>query len=192
MGGPAAKLGGKAEHVITPQMDGLGGHQVGGEDHRRAGQTIARRLGRPLQLADDPALDILQIGHARAHVLILEMAEALLVLFHYLQKDPVGVQLLLADAAQGLPANLRVVKDELVNLKYLGAALPEPLLGLFADQGQLPLGALDRLGEQLHLGLDLRLRHLAGPDILQAAAKGERRTDSDALGHCQSLDPDLL
>ncbi|OPZ79287.1 MAG: hypothetical protein BWY77_01375 [bacterium ADurb.Bin431] len=79
-----------------------------------------------------------------------------------------------------------------MHLKNLRAALPEPLLGLLADPGQLALGVFDRLGEPLHLGLDLRGGHLMGPDILDAAAKGEGRTDGDPLRDRQPLDPHLL
>ncbi len=136
------------------QVGGVGGRQIVRDDDR-----ARRRYGGGLvlaeQVAQDAIADEVDVGAALAEVVFFDRVEDGLDLFDRLAQRPLGVDLVLADAAARGLDHVLVVQHEQVRVEDQEVVLAFALGQLALDALELLAGHAQRFVEAADLGLDL-------------------------------------
>ncbi len=144
MRGPAAGLDGEADDLVAAQPDRFRRHEVVGDQDDVAVDVRDLVVGDPLQHPQELSTDVLEILSALAEVGVLDLRESLGELARRLVHGPLGVHLLLDDAALDLIEEHAVREQQRVGVE---------------DGRQLLAEEMARLGSR---ALDLLLRGAAG------------------------------
>ena len=145
------------------QAGRLAGREVLGQDQRGGRQLVLERLGALAdQLAEDPGLDVADVGGARRQVRIGQPFQATRVHLEHLDDGVLGGDPLALDPGMGIGAQRRVGDHPGMSREDIGILGSEPLPGIRPRLLGLAPGRVQAAIEPGQLGGDGLRRDLRG------------------------------